>query len=80
MDTDLDGLGNNADTDDDNDGTQDEYDAFPLDANEEIDRDGDESETLLIRTTMTTEYRIRKICLALLMFLPGTPPTPLTPM
>ena len=32
VDTDLDGIGNNADTDDDNDGVADANDAFPLDA------------------------------------------------
>ena len=33
-DTDLDGIGNNADTDDDGDGVLDGSDAFPLDATE----------------------------------------------
>ena len=32
LDTDGDGIGNNADTDDDNDGVADSEDAFPLDA------------------------------------------------
>ncbi|MFL2495524.1 MAG: hypothetical protein ACJ0RL_07955 [Porticoccaceae bacterium] len=32
MDTDLDGIGNNADTDDDNDGVLDSLDFYPLDA------------------------------------------------
>ena len=41
LDTDLDGVGNNADPDDDNDGLNDEFDAFPLDPNEQIDTDDD---------------------------------------
>ena len=41
MDTDLDGIGNNADTDDDNDGVLDDEDAFPLDASESVDTDLD---------------------------------------
>lgn len=40
-DTDNDGVGNNADTDDDNDGVSDSFDAFPLDASESEDTDGD---------------------------------------
>ena len=38
---DLDGIGNNADEDDDNDGVPDDSDAFPLDATESIDTDLD---------------------------------------
>ena len=41
VDTDSDGIGNNADTDDDGDSVLDGDDAFPLDANESIDTDGD---------------------------------------
>jgi hypothetical protein len=41
LDTDSDGTGNNADTDDDNDGVLDTVDVFPLDATETIDTDGD---------------------------------------
>ena len=40
-DTDVDGIGNNADIDDDNDDILDEDDAFPLDYAESIDADGD---------------------------------------
>ena len=40
-DTDVDGVGNNADTDDDGDGVADVADAFPLNASESIDTDGD---------------------------------------
>ena len=41
LDTDLDGIGNNADTDDDGDGVLDSQDAFPLDNTETSDSDGD---------------------------------------
>ena len=41
VDTDLDGIGNNADTDDDNDGVSDAKDAFSLDATESVDTDLD---------------------------------------
>ena len=41
MDTDGDGVGNNADPDDDGDGYEDGDDAFPLDPNEWLDTDGD---------------------------------------
>jgi hypothetical protein len=41
LDTDSDGLGNNADLDDDNDGVADDVDFFPLDANESADTDLD---------------------------------------
>ena len=41
MRTDGDGTGNNADTDDDNDGASDLVDVFPLDPDEIADRDGD---------------------------------------
>ncbi len=41
VDTDMDGIGNNADTDDDNDQVADIDDAFPLDATESIDSDMD---------------------------------------
>jgi hypothetical protein len=41
FDTDLDGLGNNTDTDDDGDGVLDTEDAFPLNPSETIDTDGD---------------------------------------
>ena len=37
VDTDLDGIGNNADDDDDNDGVPDVIDAFPLDPYEVVD-------------------------------------------
>ena len=40
-DTDNDGVGNNADNDDDNDGIEDTLDAFPLNPNENLDTDGD---------------------------------------
>ena len=39
--TDRDGIGNNADPDDDNDGVEDGADAFPLDVGESVDTDGD---------------------------------------
>ena len=41
VDTDKDGLGNNADTDDDNDGVLDAADAFPLNRDESVDTDKD---------------------------------------
>ncbi|MEM1257818.1 MAG: BspA family leucine-rich repeat surface protein, partial [Bacteroidota bacterium] len=41
LDTDGDGLGDTCDNDDDNDGTPDTEDAFPLDGNEDTDTDGD---------------------------------------
>ena len=41
VDTDLDGIGNNADTDDDNDGVLDTADLFPFNATESIDTDLD---------------------------------------
>ena len=41
IDTDLDGIGNNTDVDDDGDGVSDELDAFPLDAEETVDTDSD---------------------------------------
>jgi hypothetical protein len=41
LDSDVDGVGNNADTDDDNDDVLDADDAFPLDAAESIDTDAD---------------------------------------
>jgi hypothetical protein len=41
LDTDLDGVGNNADDDDDGDGVTDRSDAFPLDKTETLDTDGD---------------------------------------
>ena len=41
LDTDNDGVGNNADTDDDNDGVLDSSDAFPLDPSETTDTDSD---------------------------------------
>lgn len=40
-DFDGDGIPNESDSDDDNDGIADAYDAFPLDANEGVDTDGD---------------------------------------
>ena len=40
-DTDGDGIANNVDADDDNDGVIDPLDAFPLDANESLDTDND---------------------------------------
>ncbi|OUR88076.1 hypothetical protein A9Q81_24720, partial [Gammaproteobacteria bacterium 42_54_T18] len=40
-DNDGDGIDNNADTDDDNDGVADSDDAFPLDDSESVDTDGD---------------------------------------
>lgn len=41
LDTDGDGIANDADPDDDNDGVNDTADAFPLDASESVDSDGD---------------------------------------
>ncbi|MEZ9233741.1 ImpA family metalloprotease [Vibrio amylolyticus] len=41
VDSDLDGIPDTTDQDDDNDGVLDAEDAFPLDANESIDTDGD---------------------------------------
>ena len=41
VDSDADGIGNNADIDDDNDGVPDTDDAFPLDATESLDTDSD---------------------------------------
>ncbi|MDC6459566.1 hypothetical protein PQY66_04415, partial [Luminiphilus sp.] len=41
LDTDQDGIGNNADPDDDGDGVLDQDDAFPLDPDESADTDGD---------------------------------------
>jgi hypothetical protein len=40
-DFDLDGIGDNADSDDDNDGVADSSDALPFDATESVDTDGD---------------------------------------
>ena len=40
-DSDNDGVGDNADNDDDNDGIEDAFDAFPLNVNEYLDTDGD---------------------------------------
>ncbi|TQV89519.1 Calx-beta domain-containing protein [Aliikangiella coralliicola] len=40
-DTDGDGIPNDVDTDDDNDGVEDSEDAFPLDSTESVDTDGD---------------------------------------
>ena len=40
-DTDLDGIGNNTDTDDDGDGVEDNLDVFPLDPSETLDTDLD---------------------------------------
>ena len=41
MDTDRDGIPNGSDSDDDNDGLVDDFDAFPLDPDETVDTDGD---------------------------------------
>ncbi len=41
FDTDLDGIGDNVDPDDDNDGVNDDQDAFPLDVSESLDTDLD---------------------------------------
>ena len=41
MNSDSDLLGNSCDDDDDNDGLNDQYDTFPLDASEQVDSDGD---------------------------------------
>ena len=41
LDSDQDGVGNNADLDDDNDNVADAGDAFPYDATESVDTDGD---------------------------------------
>ena len=41
IDTDADGIENNADTDDDADGVLDTADAFPLDKTEALDTDAD---------------------------------------
>ena len=41
LNSDQDSLGNACDDDDDNDGTPDTFDAFPLDASESVDTDGD---------------------------------------
>jgi hypothetical protein len=41
VDTDMDGMGDNSDGDDDNDGTPDSLDAFPYDPTEDADLDGD---------------------------------------
>lgn len=41
IDTDLDGVGDNADTDDDGDGVSDDLDVFPLDPSESLDTDLD---------------------------------------
>ena len=41
IDSDLDGYGDNADGDDDNDSIADGFDAFPLDSSEQYDTDGD---------------------------------------
>ena len=41
FDTDSDGIGNNADTDDDRDGVSDTNDDFPIDSSEQYDADGD---------------------------------------
>jgi hypothetical protein len=42
IDSDNDGLGDNRDSDDDNDGVEDESDIFPLDSSEQADFDSDE--------------------------------------
>ena len=54
LDTDWDGIGNNTDTDDDNDGVEDLEDAFPLDANESLDTDGVELATTQMRMMIMT--------------------------
>ena len=41
LDSDLDGVGNNADPDDDNDGVEDSTDTFPLNSAESLDTDSD---------------------------------------
>ena len=53
LDTDGDSIGNNADSDDDNDNVEDALDAFPLDANESVDTDGDGLATTPTQTTIT---------------------------
>ena len=53
MDTDGDGVGNNADPDDDGDGYEDADDAFPLDPEESVDTDGE-----WLDTTMVTVIRM----------------------
>ena len=59
MDSDNDGTGNNADTDDDNDTYLDTEDAFPLDKKEWLDTDGDGLETMQIKTMTTMEWRTK---------------------
>ena len=67
LDTDADGIGNNADTDDDADGVLDTADAFPLDKTETLDNNADTDDDgdsvldtadafpLTTRTPMTTQ-------------------------
>ena len=47
VDTDNDGIGNNADPDDDNDGVPDVVDDFPLDPTRSVDTDGDGIDDLI---------------------------------
>ena len=54
IDTDADGIGNNADTDDDGDSVLDTADAFPLDKTETIDTDADGiGNNAVLMTTVT---------------------------
>ena len=56
IDTDLDGTGNNADTDDDGDGVADTSDAFPLDAAETLTLTRMARVTMLIPMMMVTAF------------------------
>ena len=55
-DTDEDGIGNKADTDDDGDEVDDAFDAFPLDATETTDTDGEAPVITLIPMTMAMAF------------------------
>ena len=57
-DFDGDGTGNNADLDDDNDGTPDTTDAFPLNAAESVDTDGDFSSNPAVTGLLDDGYTV----------------------
>ena len=59
VDTDQDGIGNNADTDDDGDGVLDRDDAFPLDPSRSVD--GNSAPTIAIEGAATMTLNIGEV-------------------